>query len=235
MGEAPGLNPRQLYEAIVAQPGYVVDTVTTGIVEPGVSGVRVENFTIEESMTRGAIRADTHTLHDVVGQQLKGVVRSGNNFFGIVEGFVGSLDTSELLLTRFSKGGGRRASIVDIIPVYMPMFGGAMVIDRRGRRDDYTDRGAFTIGTLGGRILLRDTGRFEEPTELIRRRSDQVPETHVPKFESRSGLLGAIDRRATQRRPISIPPNPLDTHELWSAPSVDVKREVEWVNKPRYP
>jgi hypothetical protein len=223
IGEAPGFEPQQLYEAIAAQPEHKVETVP--ITQAGV-------FDITEAMGQRTTRVlgSEGGAKDVVQQELHAVVKAGDELFGVVHVDVGGEGVSELLLTRFNQN-GERAGIIGVIPAWFPTVGAAgLKVGREHQQDlhNTVSRDHFSIGTLGNRLLIGEYGSTNGTT-IIRMRTQAEREAQIvsPKPTRRPGIVGHVGRRIAERRqPKSTPENPLLNHRLWSATAAEAREDT---------
>lgn len=161
-----------------------------------------------------------------IEQDLCGVMRAGNELFGVVKVRATDTERSRVVLTRFPARKDERATIVGVLDKDNPLYVGRDGLDAAGYEDLDNDmsRRHFSVKLdEEGRLVLTDTDSTNG-TEFLYPREPQAKHGGIE--ESRF-LAGAARIFGIGKKPQTQPTSTwADEHTLWSAASKEAKRAI---------
>lgn|GEM_PF-5645735 len=200
-----------LVDALVHQPGV------TEVPVP-LSSEDTFSFSPDTDMSSGTVNE-----RQAVAQDLRGVIKAGDELFGIVKANVTDDKTGKplehFLLTHFGdEETGQRATIVGVLGA-TPLFVGRTA---KNGYSDTTSRKHFGIALVDAQIKIGDEGSSNGTKLYFAEAAGQQQAPESPKF----GLSALHKALRAKKAPESVEENPMDKFQLWSPKSSDVKEQI---------
>lgn len=188
--------------------------------EEHVVAANAQSYDVSHELARG-------TINDVYGveQGIHGVVKAGDELFGVVKASVkdaSGAPVETFVLSRFGKE-GERAQIVGLLQEGAPLSVGR---DHQEGLSDTTSRNHFKIGMFEGKLVLEDS-HSTNGTELITG-SQTAAEVAKPQDEGRfmRRALHKVLRRHKKQQAVVPAVSPLEDFKTWAPKSAEIRELV---------